>query len=292
MILVAGATGLLGSEICRLLREQGRPVRALVRAGSANAARLRELGVDVMVGDLRSPASVEEACRGVDAVASTATAMGTVDKQLNLRDVDRDAQLRLVEVAKASGVQRFVYVSLSPKLQPTAPLVLYKREVERALRASGMRWTILQPSVYMEVWLSAKLGWDFIENRAMIFGAGDGPMSWISVADVARYAVCALDDPRLVNRDLPLAGPEALSPNQVVKIFEELSARRFKVRRIPRPMLLLLAPMLRLFDEGIASGMAMGAQSALGDQFDTPLQRELGPPTTTVREYAARVLRA
>jgi uncharacterized protein YbjT (DUF2867 family) len=292
MILVVGATGLLGSEICRLLRAEGRPVRGLVRPGSAKEAALREIGVEVVPGDLRSRSSVEEACRGVDTVVSTATAMGSREKGLTLRDVDGVGQMQLVELAKASGVRRFVYVSLSPNLLPSAPLVRYKRAVERALRATAMRWTILQPSIYMEVWLSDKLGWDFASGRAMVFGAGTGPMTWISAADVARYAVRALDDPGLANRDLPLAGPEALSPNEVVRIFEELSGRRYKVRRIPRPMLLLLAPVLSLFDEGIGSGMAMGAQITDGDLFDTRVQRELSMATTTVREYAARVLRA
>ena len=292
MILVVGATGLLGSQICRLLRAEGRPVRGLVRPGSTKAAMLREIGVEVVSGDLRSRSSLENACRGVDTVVSTATAMGSKEKGLTLRDVDRDGQLRLVEVAKSSGVQRFVYVSLSPNLQPSAPMVRYKREVERALRAAGMQWTILQPAIYMEVWLSDKLGWDFVTGQATVFGTGTGPMSWISAADVARYAVRAVDDPRLANRDLPLAGPEALSPNEVVKIFEETSGRPYKVKRVPRPILLLLSPVLALFDEAIASGMAMGAQSALGDTFDSSAQRELGLSTTTVREYAARVLRA
>ncbi len=65
--------------------------------------------------------------------------MGSTDKSLSLRAVDREAQLQLVEVAKASGVEQFIYISLSPHLRPSAPLVRYKREVERAVQASGMR---------------------------------------------------------------------------------------------------------------------------------------------------------
>ena len=289
MILVVGATGLLGSDICRRLRARNLTVRGLVRAGSAGEAGLRALGVEISTGDLRVRADVEAACRGVDAVITTATAMGSRDKSLSIRAIDRDGQLQLVNVAKASGVQQYVYVSLTPNLQQSAPLVRYKREVERAVQSSGMRWTILQPSVFMEVWLGPTLGWNVAAGKATIFGAGTSPMSWISVGDVAEYAVRSLDDPRLANRAIPLGGPQDLSPNAVVEIFERASGRTFSATHVPRALLQVMSPVVGLFNEGVASGMSMGAQSALGDVIDSPLQRELALPVVSVPEYAARV---
>ena len=230
MILVVGATGLLGSEICRRLRERGRDVRALVRAGSPREAALRALGVEIATGDLRDYASLVAACRDVDAVISTATAMGSNDRSLTLNEIDRKGQLRLVDVARLSGVRSFVYLSLSPNLRPRAPLVRYKRQVERAVRTSGMRWTILQPSAYMEVWLGPQLGWNHTVGRAIIFGSGKHPMPLISVSDVAEHAVRALDDPRLANVDLPLGGPQMLTPKEVVGIFAQESGRRYSKR--------------------------------------------------------------
>ena len=291
MILVVGATGLLGSDICRRLRTRGRPVRGLVRPGSPKIPMLRDLGVVIGEGVLRARESLDAACDGVAAIVSTATAMGSKDRSLSLRSVDYDGQLRLVDVARAHAVPTFVYLSLSPNLRATAPLVRYKRAVERALRTSGMRWTALQPSVYMDVWLSSLLGWDHIVGRATVFGPGTAPVSWIAAADVAEHAVRAIDDERLLNVEVPLGGPEPLSPNEVVRVFEQVSGRPYRVRRVPRPLLTLLAPIAGLFDEGIASGMGLGAQSARGDPIDSPLQRELALPLTTVREYAMRVLR-
>lgn len=292
MILVVGATGLLGSEICRRLRERGRTVRALVRASSPRAPALRALGVDVAIGDLRDRGSLVAACRDVDAVVSTATAMGSKDRTLSLNEIDRKGQLRLVDVARQSGAHTFVYLSLSPNLGPRAPLVRYKREVERAIRLSGMRWTIIQPAAYMEVWLGPQLGWDHTVGRAVVFGSGKHAMPFISVADVAEHAVRALDDPRLANVDLPLGGPQMLTPKEVVGIFAQESGRRYSTRHVPRLVPYLLAPVVELFHEGIASGMSMGAQAALGDPIDSPLQRELDLPLTTVREYAARIVRS
>src|SRR6188472_3989782 len=104
MNLVIGATGILGSEICRQLRARGLPVRAFVRAGSAGRGALEAMGAEIVAGDLRNRATIEAACRGVRAVFSTATAMGTKDKTQKMRAVDRDGQLALVEIAAASGV--------------------------------------------------------------------------------------------------------------------------------------------------------------------------------------------
>ena len=75
MILIAGATGFLGGEICRRLVGSGETVRGLVRATSDHAAveRLRGLGVETVVGDVRDRPSLDAACRGVRTVVSTVT---------------------------------------------------------------------------------------------------------------------------------------------------------------------------------------------------------------------------
>jgi NADH dehydrogenase len=292
MILVVGATGMLGLEICRRLREQGRAVRALVRRGSAKEPALRELEVDIHHADLRTPSTVAPACDGVTTVVSTATAMGAKERGLTLRAVDRDGQLALVELARLRGVNAFVFLSASPNLRRSAPLVRYKREVERAVRTSGMRWTIVQPSAFMDVWFSKQLGWDHVTGRAVIFGPGTAPVSWICIADVASHVLAAIDDPRVANVELPLGGPEALGTRQVVTIFEQVSGRPYSKIRVPRSVLRTIAPLAAAFNESVASGMSLGAQTALGDVIDSPLQRELDLPLTSVRDYATRLLRA
>lgn len=105
MNLIAGATGMLGSEICRLLREQGKRVRALVRSTS-NPERLADLGglgVELVQGDLKDAATLEEACRGASAVISTASS--TVSRQAgdSIDSVDRQGQLNLIEAAERDG---------------------------------------------------------------------------------------------------------------------------------------------------------------------------------------------
>src|SRR4029453_4091952 len=117
MYLVVGTTGPvgLGGEICRQLRCAGQPVRALVRP-TANADRLTNLariGVELIPGDLRNPRSLDEACRGIETVISTASMMVSRQEGDTVENVDGPGQTDLVNAANAAGVPSFVYCSFS-----------------------------------------------------------------------------------------------------------------------------------------------------------------------------------
>ena len=103
MILVVGATGTLGSEICRRLRREQASVRALVRQ-SANPDRLASLlnaGVELCTGDLKDPGSLREACEGAEVVISTASSTLSRQEGDSIETVDRIGQLSLIEAARA-----------------------------------------------------------------------------------------------------------------------------------------------------------------------------------------------
>ena len=118
MVLVAGATGSLGSTVCRMLVDQGTPVRALVRSGSSpeRVGALRALGIELALGDLRDPESLRRACRGVDRVVSTATATSGRGGADTVQNVDGEGQVALIDAAQQERVQHFVYVSFSGAL--------------------------------------------------------------------------------------------------------------------------------------------------------------------------------
>jgi uncharacterized protein YbjT (DUF2867 family) len=235
MILVVGATGFVGGEICRRLLLQGRPVRALVRGSSDSAAveRLRAAGASTVVGDLRDRASLEAACDGVDTVISTATTTRSHQPGDSIEATDQAGQLALVDAASAAGVERFLYVSYSGNLGKDDPLTVAKRSVESRVRESGMTYTILRPSVFMEFWLGPMVGFDYAGRKATIYGEGTNRISWISFLDVAEFAVRALDDPAAHNAVIELGGPEALSPLEAVHVFEEVAGTRFDVQHVP-----------------------------------------------------------
>ena len=235
MNLVVGATGMVGTEICRLLASAGKPVRALVRVTSdaAKVEKLKSLGVAVVQGDLRDRASLKAACRGVSAVISTASAMPFAyqPNENTPQSTDRDGCLGLIAAAREAGVQGLVYTSFPP-MGPCFPLQDAKRSVEERLRSSGMSYTILQPTNFMEIWLSPAVGFDYPGHKAVIYGRGDNPISWISFLDVAQFAVASLNHPGAQNATLQLGGPEGITPLEAVRIFEKAGGKSFEVTHI------------------------------------------------------------
>lgn len=290
MILVVGATGMLGTEICQALRGRGLPTCAFVRPVSLREAALRAIGAEVRHGDLKDRLSLERACRGVSAVVTTANSASSRRAGDTLRTVDRDGQMALVSAAREAGVDRFVYVSVTPNLSSSTPFVAIKREVERVVRMSGMRWTILQPCKFMEVWLGPPIGWDLEAGKVTVFGGGNTSSSFVSIHDVARVAVEALEREAMASRSIVIGGPQALSELEVVRVFEEATGRPYVVHHVPLPLMRMMSALLRWIDPIKASLMSMGVDAAArGDAVDmSELQRELGFPFTTVREYATR----
>ena len=293
MILVAGATGFLGGEICRRLRASRRPVRGLMRPTSNidAVARLRESGVELAEGDLRDGDSLARACRGVDVVVSTVSATRTRQAGDGIEATDEQGQLALVAAARTAGVRRFVYVSFSGQLGGSDPLTVAKRRVERAVQDSGMESVILRPTLFMEVWLSPALGFDYASGRITVYGTGDADISWISRGDVAEFATRAAMDEIPAGTILELGGPEALSPRAVVRVFEDASGRRFDVQSVPEEALRAKEAsatdsMERTFAAlmlGYAKGDAIAMQKTLA-QYPVSL--------TSVRDYAERALRS
>jgi len=102
MILVAGSTGLLGSEICGQLTAQQKKVRALVRKTSAQEKinALKQMGCSLTEGDFKDKASLINACRGCDVVISTVSSTLSRQEGDNMQTVDHDGNLNLVTAAK------------------------------------------------------------------------------------------------------------------------------------------------------------------------------------------------
>src|SRR2546430_10398993 len=134
MILVVGATGLLGTEICRRLATAGKSFRAMVRKISDQAKKdtLKRFGADFVEADLKDRASLDRACQGVSAVITTPTAIGSRQEGDTFQTVDLDGQKALVDAAHAAKVEHYVFVSVSGNLgkQGGNPLIDAKRAVE------------------------------------------------------------------------------------------------------------------------------------------------------------------
>lgn len=284
--LVVGATGLVGHEICRQLTEAGRSVRAMVRPTSdqSRRANLERLGVELADGDLKDPASLARACIGVQSVISTASSTLSRQPGDSIDSVDRDGQLALVEAARQAGVGHFVFVSFRENPNIQYPLTAAKRAVEQALKTSGMAYTILHPSYFMEVWLTPALGFDAANRTVRFYGDGNRPISWISSRDVARAAAAAVVDSAARNMVVELGGPQAISQRDVVRMFEEAGAGEFATDSIPESA---LESQLQAATDSMQKSFAgLMLQCAGGDEIDVTTGSRLFPfPMTSVSDY-------
>jgi uncharacterized protein YbjT (DUF2867 family) len=236
-VLVAGATGFLGGGICRLLRAKNIPVKAMVRntTDPVKIEMLTKLGVQIVQGDLQDKKTLSRVLKEVTTVISTVSSIPSsyLPEENNVQKVDLDGMKNLINSAKTSGVQHFIYTSFSGQIDFDFPLRNAKRSVEQHLQKSGMVYTILRPSFFMELWLSAAVGFDTLNGKVNICGTGINPVAYISFKDVAKFAVESISNPYSRNAILELGGPENISQLDAVKIFEKILHKNIEVNHIP-----------------------------------------------------------
>jgi uncharacterized protein YbjT (DUF2867 family) len=292
-VLLCGGTGLLGGAIAGKLAERGVGFRALVRPQS-DASALRQLGANIRIGDLTDRASLDRAVAGATVVLTTASAVRrrlTGAKDVTIAAVDREGSANLVRAAEAAGVQRFVYVSmagLDDAMVGRAPVAAAKRATEQLVRASTMRSVIVRPVAFLEVWIGPDTGIDPAKRRAVLFGRGRTPASYIAVDDVAEACVrltLAEDPPS----EIELGGPEQLTRHQVVDAFEQAYGTRFRRISVPRPVLSTGARLMRRVNPVMASvlGMALSMDVDGLDVDPGPLRRLGIEPRSTTEAIAA-----
>jgi NADH dehydrogenase len=257
VIVVAGGTGTLGTRLVPRLAGAGVPVRVLTR-DPARAQHLAGRGVQVARGDVRDPAQVARAVRGAGTVISAVHGFAGPGR-VSPATVDRAGNANLIGAAARTGAA-FILVSAAG-VAPGHPIGLFRAKyaAEDMLRASGIPWTIVRATAFMETWatiMSQMLG---ASGRILVFGRGDNPVNFVSATDVAALIARAVTDPGLRGQVLELGGPDNLTFNQVAAILQETTGRHAPVRHIPRPALGAMAWLAA----GIKPALARQARAAL-----------------------------
>ena len=289
MILVAGATGVLGSEIVRRLRQRDQPVRALVRTTSSpeKVARLAQMGAEIVRGDLKDRGSLDTAVRGASAVISTVTTILTSQPGDTFDATDGAGTRNLIDAARAADIEHFVFVSFDTSRVPDSPLTAAKRDVENHLKRSGLTYTILQPGLFMESWLGPFLFADPASGTAKVYGEGTVGVRYVAVADVAEVAVRALSVPAARNATIPFGGPEAVSQRDAVRLFEQECGKPFTVTDVPEPALEAQWRSARDPFEKTFAALMLGVARGLGADVEAP-GRDFGVQLTPVRDFVRR----
>jgi NADH dehydrogenase len=290
MILIAGGTGRLGTQIVRLLDARRLPVRVMTR-DVKHGARLTADRVTIVEGDVQDPDEVKRAVAGVRTVISAVQGFAG-PAAAGPEAVDWQGNLNLIRAAQLAGVEHFILTSIQG-VRPDHPIGLFqmKLRAEEALRSSGLAWTILRPTAFMELWAQMVGAPLVATGKTTIFGRGKNPINFVSVHDVARFVELAAVDPTLRGRLLDIGGPENLTFNQVAEIFQRETGRTGAVKHVPRPMMRITSVVMQAFNPALARQIQAGVVMDTDDMsFDASDRGVRFPsiPMTTLAEVVRR----
>src|SRR5699024_3370747 len=199
-ILITGATGTIGSELCKQLSKKGIPFRAMSRR-MEEAAHIKNLrGSEIVIADFNDPDSLEKALKGITH-AFLLTNSSAKAEQL---------QSNFVQVARKGGLEHIVKQSqYKAAVDSPVRFLRYHAAVEQKIRKTGINFTFLRPNLFMQGLLGFK---DFIINKGTFFATlSDAKVSLIDIRDIAAVAAQSLQGTAHYNKIYSLTGPEALT---------------------------------------------------------------------------------
>jgi Predicted nucleoside-diphosphate-sugar epimerases len=250
---------------------------------------LKKRGASIVKGDLRDPESLEFGLRGVTTVISAAHSMlGKGDSSSNI--VDDEGVRALVDNAKLAGVENFIFVSVfGASLDHPVDFWRTKARMERYVRESGMAFTIIRPTAFMEMHAQELIGkFVFKGQRVLLFGAGRNPRNFVAAGDVAELVVRAVDDSSMRGEVIEIGGPENLTDRQVIAAFERASGKKAKVSSIPLSFLRMVSLGLGRIHPGISRIIRSGIVAETTDQMFDPgaLLAKTSLPLTRLDDFA------
>ena len=284
-ILVTGATGHLGKAVVENLLQRNEASNiAVIARDPAKLENLSQRGVDVRRGDYNDTASLVEAFRGIDKLYFVSSS------DLQARG---EQQLNVVKAAKEAGVKHVFYTSFQRKDETSASPIAFIAEshieTEKALLASGMKYTILRHGLYSDM-LPMYMGEKVIESGVIYQPAGEGKVAFATRNDMAEAGAILLLGKDHENKTYNIAGSELISYHDVARFLSEItgktityvspSAEEFRTllkSGVPEMYVNLFA--------GFAEAIRVGEFAAA----DPTLEKILGRKLVSVKEFLAGV---
>jgi uncharacterized protein YbjT (DUF2867 family) len=284
----------MGRVVARELLAAGERVRVMTRE-PRRAEALRQAGAEIMQADLLDRESLARGCEGAGTVLAAAHSLFGRGTGASVH-VDGRGHRDLIDAASRNGVRHFVYTSVfdfGPEFH-AIPFVRIKYETEAYLATSGLPYTILRPTAFMEPHAHTLLGLPVAHGRrTVIFGDGMAPRNFVAPEDVARVAVTVIRDASRGGGIIDIAGPQNLTDLEVIQTYERLSGKAAKVSRVPLAVIRLASAFFRLFHPGINQMLQMAvALQQHGEASPGGAPRQFGfepmPLETWARQKLAR----
>jgi len=288
MILVVGATGVLGQKTARLLLAQGHSVRAMTRTPES-AKDLVQQGAEVVAADLIDRESLVRACRGAAQVFAAAHSfMGR--GRYHSQAVDDVGHRALIDAACSAGIQRFVYTSaLGAARDHPVDFFRTKFAIEQYLQDSGIENVILRPSAFMEWHAHIFNGKSLLEKgRTQLLGSGTKQRNFVAASDVAQFAAKALTEPAARQRVIEIGGPGNFSNNEVAELYAKTAGIEPRIAHLPATLAGVIARIAQPIHPGLSRVMRLSSlpDDAYPEAFDpTHLLREHSIQLTSLQEF-------
>jgi uncharacterized protein YbjT (DUF2867 family) len=256
-ILVAGATGVVGQAVTRLLYRRGDAVRTLSRDPRRSEA-LRAIATDIRVGDAVEPATFRGTLDGIQRVMSclgAPVALGSRDRR-SFRDVDTVANRNLLRASLDTGVQRLVYVAVhvEPGYDETTYIRAHEEFIDD-LRRSGMSFGVVRCTGIFPIFAP------FLDmaRRGLIAIPGDGrsltnPVHPIDVADVCVRVLDGEID------EVSIGGPDVLMREEIVRLAFATVGRTPRVIHVPRGLMVAAGRTASLLNPRLGELLEFGAK--------------------------------
>nr|BBA18338.1 photosystem I assembly protein Ycf3 [Heterosigma akashiwo]BBA18477.1 photosystem I assembly protein Ycf3 [Heterosigma akashiwo]BBA18754.1 photosystem I assembly protein Ycf3 [Heterosigma akashiwo]BBA19031.1 photosystem I assembly protein Ycf3 [Heterosigma akashiwo] len=244
-LLVIGATGTLGRQIVRKALEDGFQVRCLVR-NRKKANFLRELGAQLVYGDLTMPETLPLSFKGVTAVIDASTTRA--DDINNLQETDLVGKLILIRLAKIAKIKRFIFFSiLNAEKYPFIPLMKMKTEIEDALKDSDIPYTIFRLAGFYQALIS-QYAIPVLDKQPIWITSESLPVAYIDTQDAANISLKTLLIDNTKNKTFFLGGPRSWVSSEIIGLCEKLSGQTAKLNLIPMSILKLARQFTSLFE--------------------------------------------
>lgn len=226
-VLIAGATGYLGSHIVTELKKKSYFIRTITR--NSDKLKKRKLEIDeIFEAEITKPETLTNCCDGIDIVITTIGITKQKDG-LTYMNVDYQANLNLLNEAIKSNVKKFIYVFVanSDKMQ-NLKIIQAKQLFVDKLTQSGLKYCIIKPNGFF-----ADMG-EFLEmakkGSVYVFGKGDFKINPIHGEDLAKACVENIDR---YEKEVSVGGPETLTHNQIAEFAFNALGKKAKIVHVP-----------------------------------------------------------
>ena len=268
-------------------------MRTLARHPATPANGERPGEVEARIGDVRDAATCASALEGVDTVVSAITGFAGRDA-LGSRTIDRDANVQLIEAARRAGVRHVILLSVH-QAGPDHPIQLFRDKwaAEEALRGSGLDWTIVRPTAYLETWLGI-VGGPLVQDRV------DADLRQRPEPDQLRVGERCRPGRRAGHRStlafaapaIEVPGPEDLTLDQLADVVESVLGRTGRRQHLSPTMMRIASLVTRVVNPvlsaQIATAMVMDTRDMTVD--GQALRARFGSiPMTTAADVAQRM---